>query len=188
MVGVSLILVAAFAQQSPEIEGMAPYMFRFNTGREDLYAYIRPDDLDRVAIPVVIDEPWNKRVVRDTIQRSYIEAMEPDDLSALREGRREAAWTAAGGEEIQDRSGKSYWVLKSDREKQRRMEAMVASAFPAPIEAPPDAEIAGEMKEGAAKGPGFLRLWGMHAAIAGAALAAAGAVVWWTFRRSWSTV
>jgi hypothetical protein len=187
MISASFLVVAMFAQQSPVVTGMTPYVFSFRTNRPDLYAFVHPEDLDRVAIPVVIDEPWNKRVVYDTVQRTLVENMAPE-LSSLRRERLKKAWMAAGAEQIQDRSGKPYWVLTSDLRKRERAGQMLASAFP-PVQEPEDeAAPTREMKTGVAAGPGFVKLWGAHIAIAAGALLCAGAVLWRTLKRPWSQV
>jgi hypothetical protein len=185
LVGVVLACAAA-AQQSPLTDGLTPYQFTFSNRDADLYAFVNEADLQKISIPVVIDEPWNKRVLTTTVQRSFIAEMS-EELSATRKARLKREWEAAGGVEVRDRSGNPYWVLESDVRKQARMEQMTAEAFPQVVEAKPvDASPAGELHEGGANGPGFIRLWGMHIAVAAGALALMGLAAWFTFRRSWS--
>ncbi len=187
MIAATLALAAALTQHSPAVDGMVPYMFTFKNGDPVLYAYVDPAHLDRVSIPVRIDEPWNKSTFDMNLQKSFI-ADSSEELSSTREARLKRAWEAAGGQEITDRSGNKYWVLKSDLDKRQRAESMIATAFPERVEEAVEPSSAGEMKEGAAPGPGFLALWGGHVAVIfGGVLAAAG-VVWWAVRRPWAPV
>ncbi len=182
-----LLVCAATSQQSPSVDGLTPYQFTFKNGDPDLYAFVDEADLANIAaIPVVIDEPWNKRVLTMTLQRSFIAEMS-EELSATRRARLKAEWERAGGVERKDRAGNPYWVLQSDLDKDARAARLVSTAFPKVVEAEPiDAPPAGELQEGGANGPGFVRLWGLHVAIVLGALALMGGVAWFTFRRPWS--
>ena len=182
------IAACAFGQQSPLAEGLVPYQFTFTNGEPTLYALVNEEDLDGVAIPVLVDEPWYKRAYYRTLQKQYVADKGPE-LSAPRGERLRRAWEAAGGVQLRDRNNKPYWVLQADVDKQTRASALVASAFPAPVEAEPVSEgVAQGLEEGSARGPGFVRLWWPHAAMLGGAVALIGALAWLTFRRSWSPI
>jgi hypothetical protein len=187
-IALTLTVSAALAQQSPLAEGLVPYQFTFKNGDPTLYALVDEADLDNVSIPVVIDEPWNKRVYTMTLQKTFIDEKSPE-LSTPRRDRLRREWEAAGGVEVKDRHGDPYWVLQSDFDKQSRADRLSAAAFPQLVEAEPVVGVSGDdLREGGATGPGFVKMWGAHGAVIGGALALAGAVAWALFRRSWSPV
>jgi hypothetical protein len=79
--------------------------------------------------------------------------------------------------------------LKSDFDKAAAAERMVAEAFTQAVEMTSlDSAPPGDLQAGEANGPGFLKLWGLHATIAAGALALIGAVAWLALKRSWSPV
>lgn len=185
-----LLVAASFGQSSPEAEGLKPYVFTFKNGDDPLYALVDEGQLRNVSFDVLIDTPWNKQSPWEwrKLQRSIVGEMSPDEPIPLAE-RTKQAWIRAGGVQITDRDGRPYWVLKSDQAKQQRASEFEQRAFSKAV--PAAAEVApraGEMKDAGAEGPGVLRLWGAHAAVIGAAVLLAGAVLWGAFRKSWSPV
>jgi hypothetical protein len=178
------------AQQSPEAEGLTPYVFTFNNGEEPLYALVNEEDLGKVSFNVLIDEPWNKTAYWRLLQSTFVAGKSPDEPVVRRE-RINAAWRAAGGVQVTDRNGNPYPVLQTDRDLAQRAAAIVDAAFPATaaaVDGPPPLEPGHTSEDEPAAGPGMLLLWGPHALVAAGTVLLAAVVLWLTFRRSWARV
>jgi len=166
-----LIVLAAFAQILPEEEGLSPYIFKMRGEDEFLYALVDEEELDDVAIDVLVDAPWLPLEERyRQLQRTMVVSYEREE-PASRRGRLERGWRAHGGVEAQTPNG-TLWVLQSEFELAERARTMARTALPERRDEIPATAALGEAQDSAENAPGFWALWAPHIAVAAAGLAA----------------